>query len=536
MSRRTPSPADATRRRAARLGRAATESSLGRLWSGRLLGLASDGALVEEIRGGNEAAFSVAFERHAAGLLGFCRHMVGSPEDAEDAVQHTFVAAFRDLAGPGERELALKPWLYAIARNRCLSVLRSRRERTSLDVDLPTEGLAEQVERRAELRDLLRDLRELPEDQCAALLLSEAGDLTHAEVAGVLGCDVANVKALVFRARDGLIQRRDARETPCADIREQLANLRGNSLRRSALRHHLRRCAGCRDYREQLKRQRRMLAAALPVVSSLDLKSSVLAAAGLGGGSSGAGLAAGVGTGLFASVGAGTLVKVAAVGLLAGGAATAGTALVAEGKGLLTASPKSAARGHASARPMPSRAHDVAGRPVTHSLREPEPSAPGDPADRYAQAQPLVSEEPSAALPKDNRTLGNEQDANAAPPTDAGSETGQARGYGDSAATVDPAPKSSGPAVSPPDATPGKRGPPPGHPDQGGPPSGNPGQGGPTPDNPGQGGPPPGNPGQGGPPSGTPSSGGSPPGTLVEHRPPQHPPPNPHTSEPNGKP
>jgi RNA polymerase sigma factor (sigma-70 family) len=132
------------------------------LCSRRLLALASDDTLVEQIRRGNEAAFSVAFERHVAGLLGFCRHMVGSREEAEDVVQHAFAAAFRDLAGPSERELALKPWLYAIARNRCLSVLRSRPEQAVLDFDLPTDGLSEQVERRAELRGLLRDLRDLP--------------------------------------------------------------------------------------------------------------------------------------------------------------------------------------------------------------------------------------------------------------------------------------------------------------------------------------------------------------------------------------
>jgi DNA-directed RNA polymerase specialized sigma24 family protein len=89
--------------------------------SKRLLALASDEALVEQIRRRNEAASSIAFERLAAGLLGFCRHMVGSPEDAEDAVQHTFTAAFRDLARPTQRPVALKPWLHAIARHRCLS-------------------------------------------------------------------------------------------------------------------------------------------------------------------------------------------------------------------------------------------------------------------------------------------------------------------------------------------------------------------------------------------------------------------------------
>jgi RNA polymerase sigma factor (sigma-70 family) len=319
------------------------------LRSKRLLALASDKALVEHIRRGNEAAFAVVFERHVAGLLGFCRHMLGSPEEAEDAVQHTFAAAFRDLGRPGDRDVALKPWLYAIARNRCLSILRSRREQAGLDFDLPTEGLAEEVERRADLRDLLRDLRELPEEQRAALLLAEAGDLSHAEVAGVLGCEVANVKELVYRARTGLIQRREARETPCADIRAQLANLRGNSLRRSGLRHHLRSCPGCRAYFEQLNRQRRMLRAALPMVPSLDLKSGVLTAAGLGSGSAGSGLAAGLGTGLSASLGVGALVKVAAVGVLAGGGLASGTAILTAADEPLAVSREAADSGPASA-------------------------------------------------------------------------------------------------------------------------------------------------------------------------------------------
>src|ERR671916_620315 len=89
------------------------------LRSRRLLALAGDARLVEQVRRGNEAAFEVVFERHAPAILGFCRHMLGTREEAEDAVQHTFAAAYRDLQRD-EREIALKAWLYAIARNRCL--------------------------------------------------------------------------------------------------------------------------------------------------------------------------------------------------------------------------------------------------------------------------------------------------------------------------------------------------------------------------------------------------------------------------------
>ena len=295
------------------------------LRSKRLLALAGDQRLVEQIQRGNEIAFEVAFERHGAGILGFCRHMLGSREEAEDAVQHTFAAAFRDLQRGGDREIALKAWLYTIARNRCLSVLRARREQAAELHELPTEGLSEQVEQRAELRELLADVRDLPEEQRAALLLAEAAGMSHAEVAQVLGCETGSVKGLVFRARSALMEMRDARETSCAEIREQLATLRGGALRRNELRHHLRRCPGCTAYREEVRRQRQMLAVALPVVPSFGLKSSVLGAAGVTGSAAAGGAAAG--TGLF-GIASATVAKVAIVGALAGGTVVAGEVVV----------------------------------------------------------------------------------------------------------------------------------------------------------------------------------------------------------------
>jgi RNA polymerase sigma factor (sigma-70 family) len=244
--------------------------------------------------------------------------MLGSREEAEDVVQHTFAAAFKDLRGGAKRKIALKAWLYTIARNRCVSVLRARREHASELHELPTAGLSEEVERRAELRELLADVGELPEEQRAALLLAEAAGLSHAEVAEVLGCEVAGVKGLVFRARSALIERREARDTPCSEIREQLATLKGGALRRNELRHHLRQCPGCSAYREEVRRQRQLLAAALPVVPSFGLKSSVMGAAGLTGGAIGGASAGG------AVLGSATVAKVALMGVVAGGSVVAG--------------------------------------------------------------------------------------------------------------------------------------------------------------------------------------------------------------------
>src|SRR5215213_4467063 len=255
-----------------------------------LLRLASDERLVEGVRAGSERAFEVLFDRYHRGVLGFCRHMLGSVEEAEDAVQHTFLSAYRELSRSDAR-VVFRPWLYTIARNRCLTMLRARVRQSGEElVDPPTEHLAAAVERRNDLRDLLRDVARLPEQQRAALVLSELGDMSHDEIADVLGCRRDKVKALVFQARSSLIASRSARETPCSEIREQLANLRGGSLRRNELRRHVSECAGCREFREQLRAQRRDLALVLPVAPTVGLQSAVF-----GGGSAAA--IAGSGTG-----------------------------------------------------------------------------------------------------------------------------------------------------------------------------------------------------------------------------------------------
>lgn len=282
----------------------------------RLLAGLSDDALVERVREGDERAFEVIYDRYHRGLLAFSRHMLGSLHEAEDALQQTFVAAHAHLLRDG-RAIALKAWLYTIARNRCVSMLRVRREQASELVEYPTMGLAEQVESRAELRAMLADVAGLPEQQRAAILLAEVGDLSHAEIGEVVGVETVKVKALIFQARSALIDARRARETPCAEIREQLATARGGDLRRGELRRHLKLCPGCADFRDEVRRQRALLAVALPVLPSLALKRSVLAAAGIGSGGSGAaGLTAG---GVVVKGGVAKLLALGAIGTAAVG-------------------------------------------------------------------------------------------------------------------------------------------------------------------------------------------------------------------------
>ncbi|MGA2929789.1 MAG: RNA polymerase sigma factor, partial [Solirubrobacteraceae bacterium] len=252
------------------------------------LRIAPDSLLVALIRQGRVAAFEAAYDRHHRAILSFCRHVLGDPEEAEDAVQHTFLAAYDDLTST-DKPIHLRAWLFTIARNRCYSMLRSRREQPAGELAEPaTEGLATVVQRRQDLRDLVVDVQRLPDDQRAALVLAELDALSHDQIADVLGVPREKVKALVFQARESLTASRAARDTDCSEIRRQLATLRGAGLRRANIRRHLRECEGCREFRKRVDRQRSGLAAVLPVAPTLALKDGVLTASV--GGVSGAGV------------------------------------------------------------------------------------------------------------------------------------------------------------------------------------------------------------------------------------------------------
>jgi RNA polymerase sigma factor (sigma-70 family) len=314
----------------------------------------SDEALVARVRAGDDRAFELIFDRYHRGLLAFCTHMLGTREEAEDALQHTFMAAYRAMRATSG-EIRLRAWLYTIARNRCLSVLRGRREQVAFDESrVATHRLASDVDRRAELRELLADLERLPEEQRAALVLFELGDHSHDEIAEILGVRREKVKALVFQARESLAGWRRARETPCNEIREQLATLRGAALKRATLRRHVACCDSCREFEAEVRRQRAAMGALLPIAPTAGFKAAVLssvlgsgaAASGVGGGAAVAGL--GAAKGLAA--------KSMLCAAIAGGAGSAGYMAVHRIDAHRAPAPKQAqVTHHAKARPTKAR-------------------------------------------------------------------------------------------------------------------------------------------------------------------------------------
>ncbi|HTJ35194.1 MAG TPA: RNA polymerase subunit sigma-70 [Dactylosporangium sp.] len=173
-------------------------------------------------------------EEHRAALVGYCYRMLGSPFDAEDAVQETLLRAWRNADRFDPSRAPLRGWLFAIATNVCLDLLRAARRR-GLTVDLgpaaepgaalgvpypdldlvfpapdglvvPSSGDPADI---AVQRDTIRlafvaALQALPPRQRAVLILRDVLAWSAAEVASLLSTSVAAVNSALQRARAGL--------------------------------------------------------------------------------------------------------------------------------------------------------------------------------------------------------------------------------------------------------------------------------------------------------------------------------------------
>jgi RNA polymerase sigma-70 factor (ECF subfamily) len=176
----------------------------------------ADAELVGAVRAGSTRAFERVVARYEPPLTAYARQILGGAHhDAEEAVQDAFVKALTSLRRHPEREIALKPWLYAITRNACLD--RLRRPVRTVDIE-PFEAVLQDragdpiatVERRERLQLLVGGLNELPARQRDALVMLELEGRTHEEMAARLGVSVGASKALVCRARRGVAHLRDA--------------------------------------------------------------------------------------------------------------------------------------------------------------------------------------------------------------------------------------------------------------------------------------------------------------------------------------
>ena len=439
-----------------------------------LLRLQTDERLIALIRRGNHHAFEALVARYQPRLLSFCRHMLGSKEDAEDVLQEVFAAAFNAILSD-ERAINVRPWLYRIARNRSLNHLRRVQPIgvDSMDIHFSEQGTstADKVHKREDFRMLIRDVQGLPETQRTALLLREIDALSYEQIAEAMETTVPSVKSLLVRARVSLAEAAEARQMSCDVVRLELGEV-AEGLRRMSppVRRHVKMCDRCGAFRKQLRETNKALAAVFPIGPLVLMKKFALVHLGIGGASGSATAAGGVAGGAAAgsAVGAGA----AGGGLLAGSAATIATKAAASlaAAALVTAgavevhnaaSQRRGAHDIAAAQPQvtpaaPTFTHALAGRReaphtrtrvVSHPVRAPKK----DPVDSKVAADKVAKATQPAPTPATEPTA-TSPDTAATTPTQPATDPPKTQTSGDTT-TLPPETTSTTPTTAPPTIT-----------------------------------------------------------------------------------
>jgi len=183
----------------------------------------TDRVLMEQVAAGDHRAFAALVQRYSPRLLAVARRLLGSREDAEDAVQRAFLNCFTSVRSY-RPDWAVSTWLYRIATNICVDELRRRRSRATLHLDAPLFGRTPPSPQGFRL-DLQRALERVPREARVLLALRYVDGLSYDELARVRGISVNTVKSQLARGkvilRAGLLGR--GRRTPARSGPRQAA-------------------------------------------------------------------------------------------------------------------------------------------------------------------------------------------------------------------------------------------------------------------------------------------------------------------------
>ena len=175
------------------------------------LNVLDDHLLAVRAAEGDDDAFATLVRRHSSTLLALAHQLLGNTADAEDAVQDSFLSAWRQLP-EFRHDAAFHTWMYRIVTNRCLTTLRRRPAPLPLDtVPEPAtrdarSAPAHAAETDATTTALTRALRELNHDQRACWVLRELHGLHYGQIAQITGTSEQSVRGRLFRARRTLTE------------------------------------------------------------------------------------------------------------------------------------------------------------------------------------------------------------------------------------------------------------------------------------------------------------------------------------------
>ena len=166
----------------------------------------SDEDLVSRAQAGRLDAFEELVRRHRLGTFRVALRMLGDEGDAEDATQDAFVQAWRKLGG-FRADAAFSTWMYRIVSNRCLNMLRARRQTEPLPErhEAPASRPDRIAEARWQVEDLKRAILRLTPEQRAPLVLRELQGFSYEEIAEALELSIPAVKSRLHRARRELL-------------------------------------------------------------------------------------------------------------------------------------------------------------------------------------------------------------------------------------------------------------------------------------------------------------------------------------------
>jgi RNA polymerase sigma factor (sigma-70 family) len=281
----------------------------------RYLSLSGDERLGRLVGEGSERAFTELYQRYHQRLYRFCRSMLRNDTDAQDALQATFAGAFAALAR-GQRNAPMRPWLYRIAHNESVSLLRRRRPEVTLaEAHHTLTPSAEEVAgERERLAILVKDLGALSERQRGALVMRELGGLSHEDIARALGVSGGAAKQTIFEARQSLAEFAEGREMHCEDVCRAISDGSRRTMRGRKFRAHLRDCSSCSAFALAIPARTRDLQAIAPPLSAVIATGLLRRALGGGGhGGYSAGMATGAGKAAGVAMTAKTIASVAIV-------------------------------------------------------------------------------------------------------------------------------------------------------------------------------------------------------------------------------